>query len=242
MSRPWSPFVVGALAPGIRLRPAWPLGAMAAAVVLAAAAWYGVRAAQDAERLARGAHLVATAQYGAAVRVLVPVVATAPDKPQAHYYLGLAYRGLGLPSAALAQLEEAVRLAPQDARIHAGLADAYREAGRAALALAELEDAARREPGNPRYPATIAGILLDQGRADEAAERLRAALRHRGAAPELHVLLAAALRRIGNADPAAAECREAIRLAEGTPLAELARRECRAMQAQLLTTQGGIHP
>jgi tetratricopeptide (TPR) repeat protein len=242
MREQWPRFVVGTPSPRARLRPPWWLATITAGVVLAAVAWYGIRAGRESERLAHGARLVATAQYGAAVRTLLPVVAAAPGRPLGHYYLGLAYHGLGFPAAALTQIEEAVRLAPQDARLHAGLGESYRNAGQPARALAELEEAARRDPGNPRYPVAVAGILLDQAKAKEATEHLRAAVRLQPDAPELHGLLALALREAGNPEPAATECREGLRLADGTALAELVRRECRAGQLQHLTTQGGIHP
>jgi predicted Zn-dependent protease len=238
----WLPFVVDMPSPRVRVRPVWRLCTIAAAVVLAAATWYGVHAGREAERLAYGARLVATAQYGAAVRALLPAVAREPEEPRGHYYLGLAYRGLGFSAAVLAQLQEAVRLAPEDARLHAGLGQTYRDAGQASRALAELEDAARRDPGNPWYPAAVAGILLNQTKAREATEHLRTAVHLQPDVAELHVLLAVALQEVGNLESAAAECHEGARLADGTLLAELARLECGPMQTQPRTTQGGIHP
>jgi tetratricopeptide (TPR) repeat protein len=237
----WSHLAVGV--PSLRAwrRLAW-LWAVAMAIVLAAATWYGVRAGREAQRVVEGARLVAAGEYGAAVRALLPVVTAAPEQVEGHYYLGLAYRGLGLPTAALVQLQEAVRLAPGDARLHAGLSGVYRDAGEANHALADLEDAARRDPGNPQYPVAIAGILLDQGHAEQATGQLRSAVQLKPRAPDLHLLLAVALRQAGDHEAAATECREVIRLADGAALAELARQECRTMQVQHPTLQGGIRP
>src|SRR5262249_30018071 len=60
----------------------------------------------------QGKALVAEGQYLPAVRVLSEVVAEAPDKARAHYYLGLAYAGIGLCGAASIHLDEAMRLVP----------------------------------------------------------------------------------------------------------------------------------
>jgi len=69
----------------------------------------------------RGRTLVAEGEYLPAVRVLLRAVATAPGDARAHYYLGLAYAGIGLCGAAWIHLEEAARLAPADWRLRAGL-------------------------------------------------------------------------------------------------------------------------
>src|SRR5260370_35648094 len=69
-----------------------------------------------------GATLVSDGQYLPAVRQLVQAVAAAPHDARAHYYLGLAYAGLGQDAAPLSHAEGPVRLAPRAARDEAGLA------------------------------------------------------------------------------------------------------------------------
>ena len=64
----------------------------------------------------QGRALVAEGQYLPAVRVLLQAVAQSPGDARAHYYLGLAYAGIGLCGAAWFHLDEAVRLAPAYAR------------------------------------------------------------------------------------------------------------------------------
>jgi len=59
-----------------------------------------------------GRALVAEEQYLPAIRLLSGIVAEAPGDARAHYYLGLAYAGLGLCGAAWTHLDEATRLAP----------------------------------------------------------------------------------------------------------------------------------
>ena len=75
-----------------------------------------------------GRALVAAAQYGPAIRVLSGIVAEAPGDARAHYYLGLAYAGVGLCGAASIHLWEAARLAPQYRRLFAGPGLACRNA------------------------------------------------------------------------------------------------------------------
>ncbi|PWU18535.1 MAG: hypothetical protein C5B48_14650 [Candidatus Rokuibacteriota bacterium] len=60
----------------------------------------------------QGRMLVTEGQYQAAVRVLSHAVAEAPRDAFAHYYLGLAYAGIGLTGAAHIHFDEAARLAP----------------------------------------------------------------------------------------------------------------------------------
>ena len=74
----------------------------------------------------QGGALVAEGRYVPALRVLLQAVAEAPGDARAHYYLGLAYAGIGLCGAARIHLEEAKRLAPEYRRPRAGLGPACR--------------------------------------------------------------------------------------------------------------------
>src|SRR5262249_39566179 len=60
----------------------------------------------------QGRALVAEGQYLPAVRVLSEVVAEAPDNARAHYYLGLAYAGIGLGGGAPIHPHQAMRFGP----------------------------------------------------------------------------------------------------------------------------------
>lgn len=183
----------------------------------AARAWWEHRSVDHAARLLdRG-------QYGRAAHALLRTLVLTPNNPLAHYYLGQAYAGLGLPAAARRQFAEAVRLAPQNSAFHAALGRAYRDAGNETTAVAELEEAIRREPGEPRYRVDLAGLLLDQGRLRESVEHLRRAVQLKADAADLHLLLADELARLGDRGETAREYREVTRLARGTGLAEVAR-------------------
>jgi Flp pilus assembly protein TadD len=79
----------------------------------------------------QGRALVADGEFFPAVRVLLQAVAEAPGDARAHYYLGLAYAGIGLCGAAWIHLEEAARLAPAYGRLRAGLGPACRSSATA---------------------------------------------------------------------------------------------------------------
>jgi len=76
----------------------------------------------------QGRALVVEERYVSAVRVLMRAVAEAPGDARAHYYLGLAYAGIGLCGAAWIHLEEAARLAPAYPRLRTSLGPACRGA------------------------------------------------------------------------------------------------------------------
>ena len=76
----------------------------------------------------QGRALVAEGQYLSAIRMLSGVVARAPGDARAHYYLGLAYAGIGMCGAASIHYEEAARLEPEYERLHASPGPACRGA------------------------------------------------------------------------------------------------------------------
>ncbi len=84
------------------------VGAVATAVALSLAMGHWHVQSLDEQ----GRALVAEGQYLPAIRMLAQAVAAAPGDARAHYYLGLAYAGIGLCGAAWMHLDEATRLAP----------------------------------------------------------------------------------------------------------------------------------
>ena len=66
------------------------------------------------EPVEQGMRLVSEGDYVPAARALARAVALAPRDARAHYYLGLAYAGLGRSEASVNHLEEAVQLRPGD--------------------------------------------------------------------------------------------------------------------------------
>ena len=92
------------------------LGVLSSTCVIALGHWY------RRALLKEGMRLVAEEHYLPAVRVLRRAVALTSGEARAHYYLGLAYAGIGEFGASLGHLEEAMRLAAVDARFHGALA------------------------------------------------------------------------------------------------------------------------
>src|SRR5881396_1473457 len=175
-------------------------------------AWRGRQSVTEAARL------IDAGDYASAIRTLLGAVAAAPRDARAHYYLGLAYARLGVPTGAMNQLRDAVRLAPGDARVQT-----LRVVGARRAARREFEEAARLDPGEARYHVDLAGLLLDAGQPAAAAERLRQAARLKPRSVEIRLLLATALRRAGDMNGMAREYTEVRRLAPSGPLGELAR-------------------
>jgi len=180
-------------------------------------AWCGRQSVTEAARL------IDAGDYASAIRTLLGAVAAAPRDARAHYYLGLAYARLGVPTGAMNQLRDAVRLAPGDARVHDALGQTLRVVGARRAARREFEEAARLDPGEARYHVDLAGLLLDAGQPAAAAERLRQAARLKPRSVEIRLLLATALRRAGDMNGMAREYTEVRRLAPSGPLGELAR-------------------
>lgn len=146
--------------------------AAALAVLASGPAWWRARGLVES-----GATLVSDGQYVPAVRQLVQAVAAAPRDARAHYYLGLAYAGLGQDAAALSHAQDAVRLAPRDARYEAGLAALFLDAGRTPEAIAHLRRAVDMKPTSPDIRLLLAEALRRAGDQDAMEREYRIAMR-----------------------------------------------------------------
>ena len=93
----------------------------------------------------QGRALVAEGDFLPAVRVLLQAVAQAPGDARAHYYLGLAYAGIGLCGAAWIHLEEAARLAPAYGRLRTGPGPACRDSATQPDVRGQFDHAVRRD-------------------------------------------------------------------------------------------------
>jgi len=149
----------------------------------------------------------------AALTCFQKAAAIAPQLPQAHYNLGVAFGQAGRNDDALKSFQKAASLAPGFAEAHANLGTALLEAGRLEEAVAALQKAAKLAPGMAPVHNSLGAALKQQGRLDEAAYAYRAALAIAPAYPEALCNLAAVLCDVGVLDEATALCRNAIKLA-----------------------------
>lgn len=136
--------------------------------------WRTDRLVQD------GSDLVHDSQYVAAARKLLRAVAIAPNDARAHYYLGLAYAGLGQEAPALSHAEDAVRLAPRVPEFQAGLAVLMLDAGRAPEALARLRGTVAVKPDSADIRLLFADVLRRTGDLGGMEREYRAAMRLAG--------------------------------------------------------------
>ncbi len=124
-----------------------------------------------------GAALVSEGRYVPAARSLLEAVTTTPGDARAHYYLGLAYAGLGQDVAALHHAEDAVRLSPREPEYEAGLAMLLLDAGRGPEALTHLHRAAALRPGACDIRLLLADALRRAGDRQEMEREYRVAMR-----------------------------------------------------------------
>lgn len=148
-------------------------GALAAAVLALAA---GVSAWRAHGLVEAGASLVMDGQYLPAARELARAVVAAPRDARAHYFLGLAYAGLGQDAAALSHAREAVRLAPREPAYEAGVATVLLDAGRVPEAVPHLRRAAEMEPRSADIRLLLADTLRRTGDVEGMERQYRIAM------------------------------------------------------------------
>ena len=153
-----------------RLMAAAALAVAVVALALGISAWRA-RGLVDA-----GANLVLDGEYLPAARELTRAVVAAPRDARAHYYLGLAYAGLGQDAAAISHARDAVRLAPRDPQYEAGLATVLLDAGRLPEAIAHLRRAAELEPQSADIRLLLADTLRRAGDVQGMEEQYRIAM------------------------------------------------------------------
>lgn len=149
------------------------LGAVGAAVTALA---LGIGAWRSRGLVETGAALVSDEAYLPAARALTRAVVAAPHDARAHYYLGLAYAGLGQDGAALSHARDAVRLAPREPAYEAGLATVLLDGGRVAEAVAHLRRAADMAPRSAAVRLLLADTLRRAGDVDAMEREYRNAM------------------------------------------------------------------
>jgi tetratricopeptide (TPR) repeat protein len=138
-------------------------------------------AAAIRERLTRvGSDLFSpTPHPDEAVRELKAILAVAPDSPEAHLLLGVAYRAQNQPDLmgeAVAELRQALALNPDLTQARLILARIYLDLARASRAREELQSALERMPNEPQLLTLLAEAERQMGNPKRAVELTRQVL------------------------------------------------------------------
>jgi tetratricopeptide (TPR) repeat protein len=142
-------------------------------------------------------------------------VAKRPDNARAHVNLGIAIKGQGKLSEAIAQYNEALRVNPDYAEAHNNLGNALAIQGNLGKAIDHYNEALRIKPNYAEAQLNYGTALINQGKLADAIVHYNEALRldpnHAGA----HNNLGMALARQGRLDEASAHFASAVRLDPG---------------------------
>jgi tetratricopeptide (TPR) repeat protein len=122
----------------------------------------------DAARLALGRILIASQKLDEAVAVLVEYTSHKTQDAEGFYNLGLAYKGLHQPAAAVKALQRAVELDPRNPENRFAFGKLLADAGQTAAATQQLQAAERIEPGDPEIHSQLASLLEKAGHKEEA--------------------------------------------------------------------------
>jgi Flp pilus assembly protein TadD len=124
-----------------------------------------------ATELDRGNAALAEGKLDEAIAAYEAVAAKAPDLPEVHHNLGLAYRKKGEAEKAEAEFRQAADLDPDFAEPHGALAVMLANAGKRDEAIVEAEQAADLDPENVEYLYNLAVLYKDSGRSADAEKR-----------------------------------------------------------------------
>jgi len=155
-----------------------------AVIAILVAACASAQARQDPalrERVNRvGSDLFSPTPHPAeAIKELKAILAIAPDLPEAHLLLGVAYRAQGNPDLmgeAVAELRQALALNPEFTQARMILARIYLDMARASRARDELQIALEKVPNNPQLLTLMAETERQLGDPKKPAEPSRQVL------------------------------------------------------------------
>jgi Flp pilus assembly protein TadD len=126
------------------------------------------QAAALAGQLDAGNAALAEGDVDGAIAVYQEVLAQAPDLPEVHHNLGLAYKRKEMWDEAGAEFRKAAELDPDFAEPHGALAVLLANAGQRDMAITELQTAVELDPENVEYLYNLAVLYKDSGQPREA--------------------------------------------------------------------------
>ena len=122
----------------------------------------------DAARLALGRTLITSQKLDEAVAVLVEYTSHKTQDAEGFYSLGLAYKGLHQPAAAMKALQRSVELNPRNPENRFALGKLLAEAGQTDAAIQQLQVAERIDSADLEIHSELLSLLQNSGRKEEA--------------------------------------------------------------------------
>ena len=179
-------------------------------------------APEGAKEFAEGFAAFAKGDNEAAVKAFEASAQKAPELPEVHVNLALAYLRVGRKAEGVAELEKAATLAPDQPRTLFQLGGAYVEMQELDKAIAAFEKGLSKQPdltNTLAYEATIAlgAVYFAKGDNDKAIDAFQKALAVKAAAPVPTLGLAKAYLSKGDGDKALELFKQVVAAAPGTP-------------------------
>jgi len=171
------------------------------------------RAADLAAQLDAGNAALADGDVDEAITAYEEVLAVAPDLPEVHHNLGLAYKRKEDWDRAGEEFRRATELDPDFAEPHGALAVMLANAGHRDEAIVELEQAVELDPENVEYLYNLAILYRDSGKPREAEEAFVVLEELDPDNPEIQYHLATTLLGLGKMDEALARLEKYVEIA-----------------------------
>jgi Flp pilus assembly protein TadD len=166
-----------------------------------------------AAELDRGNAALAEGRLDEALAAYEAVVARAPDLPEVHHNLGLAYRKKGEAERAEEEFRRAAELDPDFGEPHGALAVMLANAGKRDEAIVEAELAVELAPDNVEYLYNLAVLYKDSGQSADAEEAFLELEEIDPENPEIQFHLATTLLALGRMDEALARLERYLEMA-----------------------------
>jgi Flp pilus assembly protein TadD len=171
------------------------------------------RAADLAAQLDAGNAALADGDVDGAIATYEEVLAVAPDLPEVHHNLGLAYKRKEDWDRAGEEFRKAAELDPDFAEPHGALAVLLANAGHRDEAIVELEQAVELDPESFEYLYNLAILYRDSGKPREAEEAFLVLEELDPDNPEIQYHMATTLLGLGRMDEAMARLEKYVEIA-----------------------------
>ena len=162
-------------------------------------------------KVQKGIDAIQSQDFAAAKAVLLEAESEAPKDPQAAFYLGVAYEGLGETASAEKQYRKALELDPKLVDASANLSAILVDSGKSKEALPIIENALKLDPKKAELRVNYALALGAEGRSDEALKAYADAVEARPDALDLRLAYASLLAKAGKTNEALEQLRGAAK-------------------------------